>query len=406
MAGSSRTDMGTYYPTELSGSIASQLAEDIIITLDDKLHMTEAVNIQTIQGPLNFSTSGSVHTFASPLNLTSTSVNTFAGAVNVTTTATNTFNGPMDFNGVADFASAVTFNTHAYFGGGTTYFISEAARAKFYQLDIVHVSTFGGGIDVNDAAHFGEIATFGTHAYFGNGTTYYVNNVGAAKFSAMTVVNTSTFSGSIDANSFVDFATTVTFNGTAYYGGGTTYYINSTGIPKFNIAADDDTYTGIVTNDSGVLKYRTPTQLVADLSISHTVPLYGNVREGDFSWGSTDEYLYNNSATSGHYYSFIYIEMDSNVSDITMRFSCNHVGVSTTYVTVTLEECAQGGSWTNRGSDQESWTGTLNSDKILNFTPSGFSVSNDRNYRLKIDKWNDGAMTTAEVKFYGAQIIR
>lgn len=55
------------------------------------------------------------------------------------------------------------------------------------------------------------------------------------------------------------------FDGVVYFGAGTTYYIDGSAVPKFNIAADDTTYTGIVTSDSGVLKYRTKSEILSDI---------------------------------------------------------------------------------------------------------------------------------------------
>ena len=154
MAGTSRRQLSSLYSDELAGVIASQWGEDVMVTCDDKIHMSEQTTVQTVQGPVNFSKAGSMHTFASPLNVTgagvntfggpfnatSTGVNTFAGAVNMTSTgintwagpfnvtntnvntfagpinathqtSMNTFDGPMDFNGTANIEGILTLQS-------------------------------------------------------------------------------------------------------------------------------------------------------------------------------------------------------------------------------------------------------------------------------------------------------
>lgn len=72
MAGTSRRELSDFYTGELSGVIASQWGEDVMVTCDDKLHLSEQTTVQTVQGPINFTKSGSMHTFASPVNFSST----------------------------------------------------------------------------------------------------------------------------------------------------------------------------------------------------------------------------------------------------------------------------------------------------------------------------------------------
>lgn len=96
MAGSSSTNMSTWEP--LSAIIESDWGDSVCLTLDDKLHISDATFSQTVLGPLNFNTS-STYTFAGPLNNTSTSVNTFAGPFNNTNTSTSTFAGPLKASG-------------------------------------------------------------------------------------------------------------------------------------------------------------------------------------------------------------------------------------------------------------------------------------------------------------------
>ena len=80
MAGSSVTNMSTWQP--FSGIIPSAWGDDMVVTMDDKLHMTVTDNTQTVQGPMNFSNT-SVMTFAGPFNNTNTNINTFAGPIQI-----------------------------------------------------------------------------------------------------------------------------------------------------------------------------------------------------------------------------------------------------------------------------------------------------------------------------------
>lgn len=96
MAGTSRTDIEGFYG-ELSGNIGSQWGEDMMTTVDDKLHMTETAAVQTVQGPINWSNT-SMMTFAGPFNAISTGINTWAGTVNATSTGINTWAGPANFS--------------------------------------------------------------------------------------------------------------------------------------------------------------------------------------------------------------------------------------------------------------------------------------------------------------------
>ncbi len=66
----------------------------------------------------------------------------------------------------------------------------------------------------------------------------------------------------------------VRFSGITYFAGGSLYYVDLGGHAVFKIEADDVTYTGIVTNDSGELKYRTKAQVLSDIGaapLSHTM---------------------------------------------------------------------------------------------------------------------------------------
>ena len=132
------------------------------------------------------------------------------------------------------------------------------------------------------------------------------------------------------------------------------------------------------------------------------MPLYSHTRTADWSWGTTDQYLYNNSAASGNQYCYIYIDVkDNTLTTIAARANCNHVGTNTTRLTITLQECAQGGSWTDIDSDYDEWSGTENTDQVITITGISCSPGSDRHYRLKIHKWNDGIVTTADLKLYG-----
>lgn len=68
--GISRRLFDTFYG-DLAGVVASQWGEDVGVTLDDKLHMSEQTTVQTVSGPVNFATTSS-HTFTGPVNFSST----------------------------------------------------------------------------------------------------------------------------------------------------------------------------------------------------------------------------------------------------------------------------------------------------------------------------------------------
>lgn len=100
MTGTSRREIETYYG-ELSGNIASQWGEDVMASLDDKLHMSEQTSVQTVQGPLNFSNT-SVYTFAGPFaTLAWRSGTTFDGGFNHAITSDRTWTLPDESGDVA-----------------------------------------------------------------------------------------------------------------------------------------------------------------------------------------------------------------------------------------------------------------------------------------------------------------
>jgi len=63
---SSNTNMSTWQP--FTGTIESNWGDDMCLTIDDKLHMSETSNIQTVEGPVNFSKTGSTYSFGSILH--------------------------------------------------------------------------------------------------------------------------------------------------------------------------------------------------------------------------------------------------------------------------------------------------------------------------------------------------
>ncbi len=85
---------------ELSGSVASQWGEDAMATIDDKLHLSEQTAVQTVQGPVNFSKSGSTYTFAS--------LGDFNAGITVTG-GTATFDTLVDMNAGLTVANTATF---------------------------------------------------------------------------------------------------------------------------------------------------------------------------------------------------------------------------------------------------------------------------------------------------------
>lgn len=164
MAGTSRADIEGFYG-ELSANIASQWGEDMMATVDDKLHMP-ATAIQTVAGPINFSTTGTSHTFGSPLNVTGAGINTFGGPVNATSTGVNTFAGP--FN-----ATATAINT---FGGpfnatstgintwaGPMNVATSSINTFAGPINATHqtsMNTFEGPMDLNGTMNVEGVATF------------------------------------------------------------------------------------------------------------------------------------------------------------------------------------------------------------------------------------------------------
>ena len=73
--------MSTWQPFA-GGIIPSAWGDEVSVTMDDKLHMTETSNTQTVQGPMVFSNT-SVTTFAGPFNNTNTNTNVLSGPVTV-----------------------------------------------------------------------------------------------------------------------------------------------------------------------------------------------------------------------------------------------------------------------------------------------------------------------------------
>jgi len=345
MAGSSRTDMSTFYPAELSGSIASQWGEDVNVTMDDKLHMSEQTNIQTVQGPINFSKT-STFTFAGPFNNTTTSVNTFAGSINNTSTSMNTFAGPMDFNNTGNFQGAVTFQTHAYFANGTTYYVDNLGNVNF------NAATFSGAIDANSTLNVQGVATFQTNIQLGGN-----------------FINTATFSGAIDANSTNNFAGVTTFQTTVYFANGTTYYVNNSGYVKFG-------------------RYNQ----------KYSIPLYPNIRIGDWSWVSTDEYIEETAhgSPTTEYFAYLYPTITDTAYQVSVDYyiSATSGGSEPDSTAIQLYVYVQyltdGGTWTTLDSDfalvTANWTDTFNEENgvlTVTFTPA---VDNSRQYRIVFKK--------------------
>lgn len=63
------------------------------------------------------------------------------------------------------------------------------------------------------------------------------------------------------------------YDNSVVYFNGSSYYIGTGGNARFNIGADDVTYTGLVTSDNGLLKYRTKAEVLSDIAAS---PLAGS----------------------------------------------------------------------------------------------------------------------------------
>jgi len=104
------------------------------------------------------------------------------------------------------------------------------------------------GLFINMPASYSGSSMYAAR-FYGNGDIVEIVNDGLALF--------------VDAGD-------VRFDDDVYFAAGS-YKIDSNGVATLNIAADDATYTGIVTSDSGVLKYRTKANLASDIqgSINH-----------------------------------------------------------------------------------------------------------------------------------------
>ncbi len=87
---------------ELSGTVESQWGENVMATIDDKLHMSEQTAVQTVQGPVNFTKAGSTHTFASLAD--------FNAGITVTG-ATSIFDTLVDMNAGMTVAQTATFGS-------------------------------------------------------------------------------------------------------------------------------------------------------------------------------------------------------------------------------------------------------------------------------------------------------
>lgn len=109
-------------------------------------------------------------------------------------------------------------------------------------LDVGGTANIKGNTTIGDAtSDVHKINGNMTHngiVYFANGTTYYVNNSGSAKFSGLNVVGNAVVTGNTtfgDATSDVHKMNgNMTHNGVVYFANGTTYYINNSGTGYLN----------------------------------------------------------------------------------------------------------------------------------------------------------------------------
>lgn len=168
MAGVSNKAIEAQYG-ELSGSIASQWGEDVMATLDDKLHMSEQTAVQTVSGPVNFSKAGSTHTFVSNIALGGQFINTatFAGLVDMnagmTVANTATFGSTIITPNSNNLASLLTAEVTQLGNIGTTVSISGtqwgyvgSMDQQMYQTASV---TFAGVDLVNNVVEFSTDGT-------------------------------------------------------------------------------------------------------------------------------------------------------------------------------------------------------------------------------------------------------
>jgi len=196
MAGSSNTNMSTWV---LTGTVLSIWGDDINVTMDDKLHMTETSLTQTVQSPMNFSNT-SVMTFAGSFTNTNTGINTFAGPFNNTSTSVNTFNGPINLDNTLNSESTATFQSDISLGGNflnTATFSSPINATSTgvnnfagpFNNTNTNVNTFAGPMDLNNTANFQGAATFQDTVYHGSGTTYYVSGTAYANLQRLTLTD-------------------------------------------------------------------------------------------------------------------------------------------------------------------------------------------------------------------------
>ncbi len=187
-------------------------------------------------------------------------------------------------HGNASYALDVQFEDNVYFAAGTTYKVESDGDAVFK-----NIRAAGGMVQVGDGVTGGGDIRLQSQ---GTANEYIFQPAGSLTASrAITIQDPGA-----DCN-FI-FSKGGRFQDTIEFANGSTYKIDGTGVPTFNIAADDATYTGIVTSDGGVLKYRTKAQLAADIDseISHT-----NIADiGSNAHSVIDTHLGASAPHSGH----------------------------------------------------------------------------------------------------------
>ena len=160
MVGTIRHTLSDYYEGELTGVIASNWGEDVMVTVDDKLSKS-TTSVQTVQGPIVWSS-----------------------------TATSTWSGQVRFNGgvyainvvnASTFQGLVKFQGAVQFANGTTYYVDGSGHANFNALQVNSTLT----------AKFS--AYFQSNVYFASGTTYKVDGNADALLRNITAVGTGDF---------------------------------------------------------------------------------------------------------------------------------------------------------------------------------------------------------------------
>lgn len=144
-----------------------------------------------------------------------------------------------------------------------------------------------------------------------------------------------------------------------------------------------------------------------------SIPLYTNTRTYNYSWGDVDQYLIENTASTGTFYCFIYpplrgsctkVEVDAYMEGQTGGSTCYHG-----YLDVRLQYITDGGTWTDctNGSTSTSlyFCATLaTGDRHVEINSPTLAADYEKQYRVQIMKYAVKASGASAVSIFNQQI--